>query len=222
MDKKFMMDKMGSLTRKGIFLIHQTRILASASAMAAALCTGAAAHAEEERPPSNVKILKYQYGDLGNEKDYQIAWDAMNDLYKDSQSRYDKTLERYDLAQIWMATYDLNGDGQKEIIARPVEEMHEEGMFCQPGTGLCPHYIIQPRGDEIRVLAVIYADSLDVGKEFSNGYKTLHAFTMESEYLTTPKLFSFYDTYEYNPADDNYLNSFRMPGAKKEDTAKTQ
>lgn len=165
----------------------------------------------------NVKALHYEWEH--STKAYKAAWKAMSELYQNT--RYNPANSYVEEPVIFYAQYDLNDDGVKEIIARPWEEMHEEGLFCKLSTTQCPHYIISIKEDEPVLLGIIFANAVDVDSKSSSTYKDLKVFTKEDDADINPKSFGFFETYKFNTDKKTYVDALVTPKAgKKEKGAK--
>lgn len=160
----------------------------------------------------NVKTLHYEWEH--STKAYKDAWKAMADLYKDTQ--YDSAKDYVEEPVIFYAQYDLNGDGIREVIAKPVEEMHEEGLFCAPFSSKCPHYIIEAKGNAAPVLiGKILANAVDVDTESTGSYKNLRAYVKEDDADLNPKSFGFFETYKFDANKKTYVNALITPKEKQ-------
>lgn len=177
------------------------------------LCGQSFAAAQESIQSKNVKTLTYEWD--RTTPAYKLAWAAMADIY--TGTRYDQTQTLFDEPVLFYAQYDLNGDGIKEVIAHPTEEMHEEGIFCEANTTKCPHYILQEKEGAPVLLGKIYANAVDVVDESQNGFKKLKVFTLEDDAAINPKNFGLFDTYIYDQKTSAYINILTPPSA--DDTA---
>jgi hypothetical protein len=177
------------------------------------LCGQSFAAAQESIQSKNVKTLTYEWD--RTTPAYKLAWAAMADIY--TGTRYDQTQTLFDEPVLFYAQYDLNGDGVKEVIAHPTEEMHEEGLFCEAYTTKCPHYILQEKDGVPVLLGKIYANAVDVTDESQNGYKKLKVFTMEDEAGFNPKYSSLFDVFVYDTDKASYINILTPP--KPDDAA---
>lgn len=107
---------------------------------------------------------------------------------------------------IGIGEVDLNGDNMPEIIAFPTEEEEENGMYCEDN-GMCPHYILQVRGNNVHRLGIIFANTVMLGDNINNGYWELLAYKNGNE---DPKKA---DIYTYDKNKDQYRLK-TQPGAK--------
>lgn len=190
--KKLMMMKAG----KGVSLVQRVwknTLLVCVCAIAVA--TSALAY---DLYPHNKNIQYTYYQSEAFSLSYRVAWDVMAPIYKGTM--YDKADPPAANPMIAIGEADLNGDRMPEIIAYPVEELEEENMFCK-GAMSCPHYVLEVRGKKVRTLGIIYADSLDLGDENKNGYRTLKAYTQEMN-KENPH---YFETYAYDPKKDEYV-----------------
>lgn len=146
---------------------------------------------------------------------YMPAFDALSlsSIYKGT--RFDKAGGLpAGYPYITLATFDLNADGTKEIIAAPVEEDDEFRGFCRT-LEVCPYYILQESGKDHIVIGQIDAAKLVYEDESpkENGYYRLKAFL-------SPEDKNHYTVYAYSPETRGYIPVKIMGAAKKEETVK--
>lgn len=145
---------------------------------------------------------------------YEPAYEALSPIYKGT--RFDKAGGLpAGYPYITLASFDLNGDGKKEIIAAPVEEDDSFRGFCKTFE-ICPYYILQESGKSHVTIGVIDAMKLvyenDEPKE--NGYYRLKAYLSAEDK-------NHYTVYAYSPETKGYVPVKIMGEPKpKEDTEK--
>lgn len=125
------------------------------------------------------------------EPTYQIVRKAMDKIYKGH--------ELIDpVPVIAVAEIDLNGDKLPEMISYPLESDIQLGDYCKQDT-LCPHYVTEVRGKEVKTIGIIHARFVSRGDNVENGYWTLRAYNRGE---LEPR---YYDTYVYDKKKDSYV-----------------
>lgn len=125
------------------------------------------------------------------EPTYQIVRKAMDKVYKDH-----KLVDP--IPVIAISETDLNGDKIPEMISYPLESDMQLGDYCKQDT-LCPHYVTEVRGKEVKTIAIIPARFVSRGDDVVNGYWTLRAYNKGE---LDPK---YFDTYVYDKKKDSYV-----------------
>ncbi len=155
------------------------------------------ATSEDATPTQNTLEYTYEQNSIYY-LTYDLAYDAMENLYKGTE--YDKQTGIVN-PTILMTEQDLNGDNMPEILAAPSETAEQTGKFCKKEF-ICPFYILQDRGDKIHVLGILWADTIDLGPDIENGYRTLKGlFDKETDSVLRNQT----DTYVYDKAKDQYV-----------------
>lgn len=122
--------------------------------------------------------------------------------YQIVRKEMEKTYKGHEIVDpvpvIAVAEIDLNGDKFPEMIAYPTEQDFQEGDYCDKET-LCPHYVIEVRGNKVRTLGIIYSRFVSRGDNVKNGYWVLRAYNKGE---ADPK---YFDTYIYDKKKDGYV-----------------
>ena len=199
-----MMNKAGNLAGKGFSLISHVWKKAVIGCVLAAAFAGSAYALSD-----NVRRIHYEfYQSPVFDPAYSIAWKVMEPMFKGTQ--YDKKEIAPVNPLISIGEFDLNRDKLPEIIAFAQETYEEDNVICRD-VNTCPHYVLEIRGKNVHTLGVIWANSVDVGDSFINGYWTIKAFTKEND----PKNTRYFDTYVYDKKTDKYVKYTAPPSAKK-------
>ncbi len=195
MDKKLMMKRSEKLTERVFSLISRVFKNAVMGAVLGMTAIGPAVAAETNTAPKLPPFVQFSYhqNDFATPS-YSVAMRAMRPMYLKAQPNDPPGEPMNPL--IGIAEENLGGDQIPEIIATPTEAMEERDLFCSKN-GLCPFYILQPRGKQLHTLGVIWANRISLA-EGSNGYLGIIAYTQ----LRTGGY--GFEKYVYNAKTDKY------------------
>lgn len=135
--------------------------------------------------------------------DYQAALQIMAPIFKEKMPDFwDAKQEKwraYPLIDI--AKSDLNGDGNADIIAYPIElEPEYTNVLCPSRVG-CPFFVAEITDGKIRTLGLFPAYRVDADNtRSSSGYIRLRAYTK-----TLNDDPNYYELYEYDAARKTYV-----------------